>query len=670
MFCLRGENAIMKSIKKLPLTLIVATTLFVGCSGDVKTVDLSTIEGANIDQLYIVDCLLPNSVRTLGTKLSYLAPRRVIKTSGSACGIRGGEYVSHDRANYQTALKIWLPLAQGGDPKAQSYVGEIYEKGLGTQPNYQQAANWYQQAANQGYARAKMSLGSLYERGLGVPRSAPKALNLYRDASGLGDRQVEFVTAAVRNQRAAQTQQLAQSQREAQAAQQYARRLQNDVQQLQVEKTRLENAPPQIVTRNVLVNDPQQQKVIQQLNREVAQLRTQTQRTQQKIVQVEKIVRVPVQNNNNNAQNVTLRAQNAQLKKQLDKQKADLAKKQAELRSRQKVVTRAPASKAEQKQQIVAIEKKIKTKEKEIEQQEKKVSKLALRSGGADAKKTSNLRGVNFGNYYAVVIGNNNYADNSNLKTAVNDAQTVASVLKSQYGFKTIVLSNASKGKMLAAMDSLRKRLTPKDNLVIYYAGHGQLNGGRGFWLPSDAKQGDQKSWISNEQMTNFIDAMDAKHVLVVADSCYSGTLSQKSIPTPVLGSGKDRAWFDAVASTKVRVAMSSGGVKPVLDSGSGNHSVFANAFLGALRSGTSVMEGAGLFQALRGQVRSASSARGNSQNPRYAPIRFAGHEAGDFIFVKGGRVAILDQQPEDDDQNKVKRPFYAFRELLFLIRV
>lgn len=652
----------MSIIKKLPLSLLIGATLLAGCNGDVKTVDLSTIEGANVDQLYIVDCLLPSSVRTLGTKLSYLAPRRVIKTSGSDCGIRGGEYVSHDRANYQTALKIWLPLAQGGDPKAQSYVGEIYEKGLGTQPNYQQAASWYQQAANQGYARAKMSLGSLYERGLGVPRDNAKALNLYRDASGLRGKDVEFVTAAVRQQRAAQTQQLAQSQREVQAAQQYARKLQNDVQQLQAEKNRLKNAPPRVVTNNVLVNNPQQQRVIQQLSREVAQLRAQTQQTQQKIV------RAPAQNNY--AKNAALQAQNAQLKKQLEQQRANLAKKQAELQSRQQIVTRAPATKAEQKQQIVAIEKQIATKEKEIKQQEKKATTLALRSGGEGAKKASGLRGVNFGNYYAVVIGNNNYTNHSNLKTAVNDAQTVASVLKSQYGFKTIVLSNASKGKMLAALESLRKRLTAKDNLVIYYAGHGQLNGGRGFWLPSDAKQGDQKSWISNEQITNFIDAMNAKHVLVVADSCYSGTLSQNSIPRPILNSGKDRAWFDAVSSTKVRVVMSSGGVKPVLDSGSGNHSVFANAFLGALRSGSSVMEGAGLFQALRGQVRAASGARGNTQNPRYSPIRFAGHEAGDFIFVKGGRVAALDQKPEDDDQNGVKRPWYALRELLFLARV
>ena len=139
----------------------------------------------NVDRLLVVDCLLPGQVRQLGTGVTYLAPRRAIKTTGSDCAIRGGEYVAYDRANYATALKVWLPAAQGGDKVAQTYVGEIYEKGMGTAPDYAAAAGWYRKAADQGYSRALINLGFLYEQGLGVPKDPVMALQLYRKAGGL-----------------------------------------------------------------------------------------------------------------------------------------------------------------------------------------------------------------------------------------------------------------------------------------------------------------------------------------------------------------------------------------------------------------------------------------------------------------------------------------------------
>ena len=174
----------------LGLTLglgVIAGALFVGIAG-AATPDSSALvpdDRRNADRLLIVDCLLPGQVRQLGTGVTYLAPRRAIKTTGSDCAIRGGEYVAYDRANYTTALNVWLPQAQGGDPAAQTYVGEIYEKGLGTAPDYANAATWYRKAAEKGYSRALINLGFLYEQGLGVPKDPVTALKLYRQAAGM-----------------------------------------------------------------------------------------------------------------------------------------------------------------------------------------------------------------------------------------------------------------------------------------------------------------------------------------------------------------------------------------------------------------------------------------------------------------------------------------------------
>ncbi len=143
---------------------------------------------ASLDDLTLVDCLLPGQVRQLGAQLTYLGPRRLVKSTKNDCAIRGGEFVLFDRSDYRTALATLLPKAQAGDPVAQTYVGEIHEKGLGlTAPDYRQAAEWYQRAADQGHAPAQIHLGALYERGLGVPLDKARALDLYRRASGIAD---------------------------------------------------------------------------------------------------------------------------------------------------------------------------------------------------------------------------------------------------------------------------------------------------------------------------------------------------------------------------------------------------------------------------------------------------------------------------------------------------
>jgi len=153
-------------------------------------------QGVTLDSIQdyvLVDCLLPGQIRQLGTRMTYLSPRRSIKTTQKDCGIRGGEFVLFDRSDYSNALQTLLPKAREGDAIAQTYVAEIYERALGLpSPDYAAAASWYQKAAAQGHAPAQISLGSLYERGLGVPSDKAAALNLYRQATGLDQDRLMF----------------------------------------------------------------------------------------------------------------------------------------------------------------------------------------------------------------------------------------------------------------------------------------------------------------------------------------------------------------------------------------------------------------------------------------------------------------------------------------------
>lgn len=76
---------------------------------------------------------------------------------------------------------------------------------------------------------------------------------------------------------------------------------------------------------------------------------------------------------------------------------------------------------------------------------------------------------------------------------------------------------------------------------------------------------------------------------------------------------------------------ISSGGLEPVIDSGGkGLHSVFASAFLDALKENKDIMDGAQLFNKLRRPVMLNSD-----QTPEYSDIRKAGHDGGEFLFLR-----------------------------------
>lgn len=137
-----------------------------------------------------------------------------------------------------------------------------------------------------------------------------------------------------------------------------------------------------------------------------------------------------------------------------------------------------------------------------------------------------------------------------------------------------------------------------------------------------------------------MLNAMAARKIFVIADSCYSGTLTRSAVAQIDAKMSDDQrgVWIKTMVSKRSRVVMSSGGVAPVLDGGGGDHSVFANAFLKALRENSEVLEGQRLFGAVASGVTGAAASLSTEQLPQYAPISYAGHEAGDFFLVPSPR--------------------------------
>ena len=236
-------------------------------------------------------------------------------------------------------------------------------------------------------------------------------------------------------------------------------------------------------------------------------------------------------------------------------------------------------------------------------------------------------KNINFGNYHALVIGNNNYLYVAKLNTAVNDAKSVGYMLQNEYGFKVKLIVDGTRNHMLEILDAYRAKLTQNDNLLIYYAGHGYYDkeAERGYWLPVDAKETTKAAWLSNVDITDTLKATRAKHVMIVADSCYSGALT-RSIHVKL----RSPEWLSRISRKKSRTVLTSGGLEPVSDSGGGVHSVFAKVFLDVLKENTGIMDGTLFFSKLRRPVMVNSD-----QTPQYSDIRKAGHDGGDFLFVR-----------------------------------
>ena len=250
-----------------------------------------------------------------------------------------------------------------------------------------------------------------------------------------------------------------------------------------------------------------------------------------------------------------------------------------------------------------------------------------------ERKTVDRFAGIHFGRYHALVIGNNNYRHLPGLKMATGDAKAVADLLKAEYGFDVNLVTNATRADLIRALAKLRARLTANDNLLVYYAGHGVVDeiGQVGYWLPVDAEEGIPTNWVSTGDINVMLRAIRAKHVMVVADSCYSGTLV-RAVNSRIRTAQDRMAWIKRMIDKRSRTALVSGGLEPVMDGGGRGHSVFARAFLNALRENSGVMEGQALFYTLRRLV-----VLNSDQTPQYSDIRKSGHEGGDFVFVRRG---------------------------------
>ena len=233
------------------------------------------------------------------------------------------------------------------------------------------------------------------------------------------------------------------------------------------------------------------------------------------------------------------------------------------------------------------------------------------------------------GKNYLLVIGIDEYAHWKPLKNAVKDARDFIDVLKTSYQFEeenitTVFNQKATEKNILRTLKSFVTSITDKDNIIIYYSGHGHYDDilDEGYWVPVDAPMDDDDSsdYISNRTLSSYLKKIKAHHTLLLIDSCFSGS---------ILSGNRSGTRSEKFASFRI---FASGRNEVVEDGVAGQNSPFAASIIQYLKSSTlRALKTSTLIE----EVKDMMEHRGVKQTPIDDRAGEFGDAGGEFIFYQ-----------------------------------
>lgn len=229
---------------------------------------------------------------------------------------------------------------------------------------------------------------------------------------------------------------------------------------------------------------------------------------------------------------------------------------------------------------------------------------------------------------FALLIAVEAYKDSLilSLNEPLKDATALKEVLIGNYTFEpeyVTLLANPTFEELNVAFDNLTQKVTPEDNLLIFYAGHGYFDEKTniGYWMPSDAEEKNRAKWFRNSVLVENIAAIKSKHTFLIADACFSGGIFKTRAPF-------NNASIDIskMLKTASRKAMTSGSLTTVPDK-----SIFMKYLLKTLvENENQYLPSEDLFDTVRIAMKNNTNTR-----PLYGEIQNVGDEGGNFVLIK-----------------------------------
>jgi len=250
---------------------------------------------------------------------------------------------------------------------------------------------------------------------------------------------------------------------------------------------------------------------------------------------------------------------------------------------------------------------------------------------------------------HALLVGINRYPGmpGKDLEYALNDVKDMAETLVKSYGFpppnvRLLMDKDATLAGIRAALADLadNRKVAPEDRVLVYFSGHGQTvklpsGGDMGFLIPHDAKVdlndfNNAGPYLSTclpmETVWGFLGPSPAKHVLVVADACYSGLLTnargREAISEQTLAQ---------LSATRGRQVMTAGGKGQIsLELAQVGHGAFTGKLLERLKARATeddVFTASELYADVKVAV-------GNLSKGKQLPSMGSYDTEGEFLFI------------------------------------
>ena len=265
-----------------------------------------------------------------------------------------------------------------------------------------------------------------------------------------------------------------------------------------------------------------------------------------------------------------------------------------------------------------------------------------------------------YSGYSALVIGNSDYKHFPRLKGVKKDIQDVAKLF-TKLGIPCEIKENLNAEQMLAALYQFveLKGSDPDLGLILYYAGHGYTEetydgSSVGYIVPVDAplyrkdKNLFRQRSISMNKIKEMATIIRSKHVLMIFDSCFAGTVfrGDPALPTEI----------DEKVSQPVRQFITAGDENEEVP----DVSIFKATLLKALGDGLADLNQDGFVTAnelghyLKSEVVNYSK---GAQHPQYGKLYEPNYNRGDFVFALANppRQKKLDPAPKNDPEPKVE---------------
>jgi hypothetical protein len=272
------------------------------------------------------------------------------------------------------------------------------------------------------------------------------------------------------------------------------------------------------------------------------------------------------------------------------------------------------------------------------------LSTISAQDKGRGVQIIENDLGDKIGSQYLALIAIDRYPHWYGLKSPVKDARELKRIISGRYYMNRIYElynENATKANVIKLFRQLQEQLTSQDSLLIFYSGHGYFDkpSETGYWIPVDGGSDTDKmeNWIPNSVTKGFVKNMKAKHILLISDSCFAGSLLyRRRDASPSIND----EYFKKAYSLHSRQVLTSGSVEAVPDV-----SIFAQHLKLMLEENSQpYLDPLIMYDHIR---------RGATGTfPLYGELMDSGHESGGsyLLFLKPpGEVDKKDQLTESD---------------------